>query len=50
MTERPVWVRSKLANLVRLFASDQGGEALGAARAIPRVLKTEGADIHRSLI
>jgi hypothetical protein len=46
VTERPVWVRSKLANLVRLFASDQEGEALGAARAIPRVLKTEGADIH----
>jgi hypothetical protein len=43
MTELPVSVRSKLANLVRLLAK---GEALGAARAIPRILKTEGADTH----
>ena len=46
MTELPTSTRSKLASLVRLLASDQEGEALGAARAIPRILKTEDADIH----
>ena len=36
----------KLGALVRLLASDQDGEALGAARAIVRTLKSTGADIH----
>jgi hypothetical protein len=38
--------RRKLANFVRLLASDRDGEVLAAARAIPRVLKAAGADIY----
>ena len=46
MTEFSIAVRSKLASLVRLLASDRDGEVVAAARAIPRVLKAAGADIH----
>jgi hypothetical protein len=35
-----------LANLIRLLGSDTDGEALGAARALKRVLKAHGADFH----
>jgi hypothetical protein len=36
----------KLGTFIRLLASEQDGEALAAARAIVRVLKSTGADIH----
>jgi len=39
-------VRTKLASLVRLLASDRDGEVVAAARALLRTLKTAGADIH----
>ena len=36
----------RLGTLIRLLASPQDGEALAAARAIVRTLKSTGADIH----
>ena len=36
----------KLGTFIRLLASEQDGEALAAARAIVRTLKSTGADIH----
>jgi hypothetical protein len=36
----------RLGTLIRLLASEQDGEALAAARAIVRTLKSTGADIH----
>jgi hypothetical protein len=36
----------KLGTFIRLLASEQDGEALAAARAIVRVLKSTGTDIH----
>ena len=36
----------KLGNFIRLLAREQDGEALAAARAIVRTLKSTGADIH----
>jgi len=46
VTEFSVSVRSKLASLVRLLASDRDGEVVAAARAAVRTLKAAGADIH----
>jgi hypothetical protein len=39
-------IAGKLAPLIRLLSSDQDGEALAAARAINRLLKNTGVDIH----
>jgi hypothetical protein len=39
-------IAGKLANFVRLLASDKDGEVVGAARALNRVLKSIGADFH----
>jgi len=39
-------IAGKLANFVRLLASDKDGEVVGAARALDRVLKSIGADFH----
>jgi len=39
-------IAGKLAPLIRLLSSDQDGEALAAARAINRLLKSNGVDIH----
>ena len=39
-------LRPRLAQLVRLFASDKDGEALAAARAIGRTLHAAGLDLH----
>jgi hypothetical protein len=39
-------IAGKLAPLIRLLSSDQDGEALAAARAINRLLKSAGVDIH----
>jgi hypothetical protein len=36
----------KLGTFIRLLASEQDGEALAAARAIVRTLKSSGGDIH----
>jgi hypothetical protein len=36
----------KLGTFIRLLASEQDGEALTAARAIVRTLKSNGGDIH----
>jgi hypothetical protein len=37
---------AKLGKLIRLLASDQPGEVLGAAQALRRVLEAEGLDLH----
>jgi len=37
---------SKLSKLIPLLASDQDGEVVATARAIQRLLKTAGADLH----
>lgn len=39
-------LRAKLAKLIRMLASPREGEVLAAARAIQRMLATEGADLH----
>jgi hypothetical protein len=39
-------VRSKLANFVRLLASDRDGEVIATARAILRTLRATGSDVH----
>lgn len=39
-------IADKLKPLVRVLSSDQPGEIVAAARAINRVLKSSGADIH----
>jgi hypothetical protein len=36
----------RLGKLIRLLSSDKDGEALGAARALARVLAEAGADFH----
>ena len=36
----------KVQQLIRLMASDQDGEALGAVRAMARLLKSKGNDFH----
>jgi hypothetical protein len=38
--------RASIAKLIRLLASTSDGEALGAARAIGRTLRANGADFH----
>jgi hypothetical protein len=38
--------RPALAKLIRLLSSTSDGEALGAVRALGRVLKAHGADFH----
>ncbi len=38
--------RKRLQQLIPRLASDQDGEVVGAVRAIQRVLKTEGRDLH----
>ena len=42
----PIHIAPKVASLVRLLASDQDGEALGAARALGRTLAGAGASFH----
>lgn len=39
-------IPSKVPSLVRLLASENDGEALGAARALGRVLSNEGMSFH----
>jgi hypothetical protein len=39
-------IAGKLGCLVRLLSSDRDGEVIAAARAIARMLKAHGADIH----
>jgi hypothetical protein len=39
-------VADKLANFIRLLASDKDGEVVAAAHAMVRVLSTMGSDIH----
>jgi hypothetical protein len=39
-------IASKLKPLIRLLSSDQDGEVLNAARALNRLLKANGSDIH----
>jgi hypothetical protein len=46
VTELLVSTRGKLASFIRLLASDRDGEVVAAARALERVLKSAGADIH----
>ena len=39
-------IAGRLKPLVRLLSSDQDGEVLNAARALNRLLKANGSDIH----
>jgi hypothetical protein len=39
-------IANKLRPLIRLRSSDQSGEVVSAARALSRLLETNGADIH----
>jgi hypothetical protein len=39
-------IANKIRPLIRLLSSDQSGEVVAAARALSRLLKTSGADIH----
>jgi hypothetical protein len=39
-------IANKIRPLIRLLSSDQSGEVVAAARALSRLLKTNGADIH----
>jgi hypothetical protein len=39
-------IADKLKPFIRLLSSDQPGEVIAAARALNRVLKNNGADIH----
>jgi hypothetical protein len=41
-----ITVRPAVAKLIRMLASTSDGEALGAVRALERVLKSRGADFH----
>jgi hypothetical protein len=42
----PAPIAGKLKPLIRLLSSDQDGEVLNAARALNRLLKANGSDIH----
>jgi hypothetical protein len=46
VSELPVSTRNKLANLVCLLGSSEEGEVIAAARAIIRILRGAGSDIH----
>lgn len=46
MAEFSVSTRKKVANLIRLLASNQEGERLGSVHALDRTLKTAGFDFH----
>jgi hypothetical protein len=46
MSDRRTTPEQKLGTFIRLLASEQDGEALAAARAIVRTLKSTGADIY----
>ena len=46
MRPLPPAVRSVLAKLIRLLASDVDGEVLATVRALGRALRASGADFH----
>jgi hypothetical protein len=46
MTDILAPIVSKLVPLVRMLSSDNEGEVINAARAIVRILKATGTDIH----
>jgi hypothetical protein len=46
MNDKRTTPEQKLGTFIRLLASEQDGEALAAARAIVRTLKSTGHDIH----
>jgi hypothetical protein len=39
-------IANKIRPLIRLLSSDQSGEVVAAARALSRLVKTNGADMH----